>query len=210
MKIFDGRKSFYQWDLNQKLVVEDDRVEQVHFAAAKDTALVCPVYETEGVRVADVPNILLQSGMDIKAFAVSGERTLYSCIFPVNEREKPENYIYTETDTRSVETIVTEMLAEALSEIDLSGYVKNTDIAGSNTAGVVRVMSDYGVQLISPRMGVLGVRSAKNEEIVAKNTAYLPITPKCLDYAVKVALTTNTVALTDAEKAAARAWLGID
>ena len=30
-KIQDGRKSFTQWDLNRKIIVEDDSITQVHF-----------------------------------------------------------------------------------------------------------------------------------------------------------------------------------
>ena len=274
MKLLDGRGSFYQWDHDQKLLVEDARVEQLHFSA-EENALVCPVYEKDGLRIADVPNILLQEEGILKVFGVCGGRTLYARSFRINPKEKPDDYIYTETQVWTAEqavekaleaaresgdfdgppgpkgdpgavkfTVVNELpqedrenaiyllpatdgtqedmfheyiyvdgkwekIGNAAVAIDLSGYVKNTDIAGNTTAGIVRVMSDYGVQLISLSMGVLGVRSAKNEEIAAKNTAYLPIVPKYLDYAVKIGLTTNTCELTDSEKQGVHAWLGI-
>ena len=35
-KILDGREYFYQWDLNQKLIVEDDSINEVHFSNRTD------------------------------------------------------------------------------------------------------------------------------------------------------------------------------
>lgn len=104
--ILDGRRSFYQWDLDRKLQVEDAAVEQVHFAAGAGKALVCPVYEKDGRRLADVPNILLQAQGNLRLFAVAGNRTLYSCIIPIHPREKPDDYIYTETEVWTVEQAV--------------------------------------------------------------------------------------------------------
>ena len=60
LKIVDGRKHFWQWDLSQKLLVEYENVCHVHFEnPADEVALTVETYDLDGQKVADVPNILL-------------------------------------------------------------------------------------------------------------------------------------------------------
>lgn len=91
--------------------------------------------------------------------------------------------------------------------VDLTDYVKNNDYATTSKAGVVRIASAGGLHVNST--GVLYTSSANNSAIDQKISSYLPITPKYVDYAVKTGLTTNTITLTDEEKAAAQEWLGL-
>ncbi len=101
-KILNGREHFYQWDLNQKLLVEDTTVNEVHFCTrACSEALVVEVKEEDGARIAEVPNILLQKAFDLKAYAYTGEDYTKVCeTFEVVGRTKPTEYIYTETDVK--------------------------------------------------------------------------------------------------------------
>ena len=100
-------------------------------------------------------------------------------------------------------------VAEALGNVsvDLTDYVKNTDYATHNKAGVVKVITGQGITMDN---GVLSVAPANNNTILAKNNYRQPIVPAYLDYAVKVGLTTNTQTLTDEEKSTAQNWLGIN
>lgn len=103
LKLYGDLSYFWQWDLNRKLVVEDDGVcSQVHFCNGTGPALVCPVRDENGLRVADVPNILLQKAEQIKAYlytdAEDGSRTRRFYRFDVLARSRPEEYIYTETE----------------------------------------------------------------------------------------------------------------
>ena len=208
IKILDGRGSFYQWDHDQKLQITDPQVEELHYATEDGHALCCVVREQADMRVADVPNILLQKAEDLRVYAVAGARTLYCRIFRVNRREKPDDYIYTETEVRSVEKIVEDMLESAVPQVDLSDYVKKSDYAEGNNGGIVKVNSAYGLRMSSDH--TIRTVEATNAEIKSKTNTYKVIVPENLDYAIKVGLTTNTIPLTDAEKAAVRAWLGID
>lgn len=90
--------------------------------------------------------------------------------------------------------------------IDLSDYVKKTDIATGSTAGVVKIVPSLGIQMIGENISIV---RAEKAVIDAKNNGYYPITPLFLDYAVKTGLTTNTITLTEDEKAAAQNWLGL-
>ena len=104
-RIYDGRDTFYQWDLNQKLIVDDISVNEVHFCTrACSEALVVEVKDIDGLRVADVPNILLQKSFDLKAYAYCGDGyTIREEYFEIIERTKPTDYIYTETEVKRYE-----------------------------------------------------------------------------------------------------------
>lgn len=76
-RIFDGRDSFFQWDLNRRLIVEDNSINEVHFSnKTDDSSLVCVVRTEDGLRVADVPNILLQTDWSIRAYAYCTDHTI--------------------------------------------------------------------------------------------------------------------------------------
>ena len=103
IKIYDGRSEFYQWDLDRKLIISDTTVNNIHFSnRTNDSAIVVEVYEQDGVRLANVPNILLQTDYPIKAYAYCGEcYTKNRVDFKVNKRSRPADYVYTETETRT-------------------------------------------------------------------------------------------------------------
>lgn len=106
-RIEDGREHLYQWDMNVRLIVEDDTVNEVHFCnRTDDCSLVCEVYEEGGLRYADIPNILLQFGWPIRAYAYHVNHTITHHSLKVVERTKPANYIYTETEVKNYDDLV--------------------------------------------------------------------------------------------------------
>lgn len=92
---------------------------------------------------------------------------------------------------------------------DLSEYVKKTDYATKDTAGVVTLdpAGSFGVGW-NEQAGLF-VSGAGKSEIQKKNTANKPITPYHLDYAIRVGITDNTETLTGEEQAKAQEWLGV-
>ena len=105
-RIFDGRDSFFQWDLNRRLIVEDNSINEVHFSnKTDDSSLVCVVRTEDGLRVADVPNILLQTDWSIRAYAYCTDHTIVEEIFKVHSRTKPADYIYTETEIKNYDDL---------------------------------------------------------------------------------------------------------
>lgn len=143
LKNSTGRPYFWQWDLNQKLIVEDDcTCKEVHFCnRASKTSLVCLIEEVDGERIANVPNILLQTDGVITAYLCSrtdgGGETRLSRTFQVRPRTKPEPYVYTETEVLSYHS-----LAERIDQIEQNGvsderiaeavedYLKDNPITG--------------------------------------------------------------------------------
>ena len=106
-KIYDGRTEFWQWDLDRKIIVSDPVIDEVHFCNKTDNcSLVVEVYELNGQRVANVPNILLQNAWPINVFGYCGKCfTKQYAKFKVNARSKPADYVYTETEIKSYEDL---------------------------------------------------------------------------------------------------------
>lgn len=96
----------YQWEIGRQLQIIPLRnmsVDSVHLSNPGDTkALVVKPKEVNGMIVADIPNILLQSGDNLVVYSVNVSsdkvETLRECIFPVRNRAKPSDYVYTETE----------------------------------------------------------------------------------------------------------------
>lgn len=100
-RLRDGRSELFQWDSDLQLIVEDGSISEVHFCNKTDTcSLVCEVYEQDGLRLVNVPNILLQDAWPIRVYGYCGCYTKEAQIFKVLPRSKPEDYIYTETEIK--------------------------------------------------------------------------------------------------------------
>lgn len=115
-KLQDGTK-FYQWDVKRKLIVTDDRIDQVHFTnSTLAQAIVVPVHEVEGIRMADVPSTLLKEGCNITAYAFiyqeDKEYTLLHEVIGVTPRKQPDDYIPEDEEMRWA-TLQEEVLAAA-------------------------------------------------------------------------------------------------
>lgn len=131
-KIYDGREAFYQWDINQRLIVADASINEVHFCNRTDScSLVCEVYEENGLRLTNVPNILLQTSWDIRVYAYCTDHTKESARFEVLERTKPADYIYTETEVKNWEDITKEVEELSTSVEDLQTAVEELAANGA-------------------------------------------------------------------------------
>ena len=101
LRIENGRTKFYQWDVDQRLVVDTPDIGEVHFANyATSPALVCEVYEENGERLVNVPNILLQQPRTLIAYGCCAECVRAEVRFDVDARQKPADYVYTETEIK--------------------------------------------------------------------------------------------------------------
>ena len=114
LKIPNDRSCFYQWDLNQKLIVNDTIHNQVHFADADDSiALVKEIYEKDGQRYVDIPNIFFQNSGRLYAYVCGSseieDHTHAVYKFKIKDRPKPDDYVYTETEIIIVEKLQNRM-----------------------------------------------------------------------------------------------------
>ena len=146
-KIFNNREHFFQWDLNQKLIVEDKTIKQVHYCnRTGDYSLPVECYELDGLWVAEVPNELLQQAYILRVWAVCGDYTKIEERFKVVAKTKPTDYVYTPTEVKRYEdleekieaALSDEVISEAVSEyleenppqaVDLTNYATKQDVA---------------------------------------------------------------------------------
>lgn len=141
-EIANERKQFWQWDTGQRLIVGDNVCSEVHFCNGMDEcSLVCGVYEEEGQRFVNVPNILLQTAQSIKVFSYirdeNEQYTKYQQMFVVLQRTKPADYVYTETETKTWDS-----LNERLSILERSGGFTGGIPAGGKAGQILYKKSD--------------------------------------------------------------------
>lgn len=130
-KIEDGRNSFFQWDIDRRLIIDDETVNEVHFCNRTDEcSLVCEVYEENGKRLVNVPNILLQTDWRIKVYAYDSKYTKHCATYDVVKRTKPADYVYTETETLNYNSLLEriETLEGGSIDVDLSGYYTKEEV----------------------------------------------------------------------------------
>ena len=161
---------FYQWDIDRKLIIEDNSINQVHFCNRTDScSLVCEVYEENGQRLVNVPNVLLQNDWRINVYGYDKNYTKHSAVFDVVKRTKPADYVYTETEVKTYteleeridkieETSVSEeKIGEAVEkyldenniqvDVDLSEYYTKTetDTAIEQAVAAIEIPSTAGL-----------------------------------------------------------------
>lgn len=116
-KIYDGRTSFWQWDTKQKLIVLDKNVTEVHFSNRNmEHSITRNVYELEGKRVCNVPDIILQLPRNLIAYACADGKTLKSVKFAVIKRPIPDDYVAEKEEDIDEKFTQIDVALEALNE----------------------------------------------------------------------------------------------
>lgn len=110
----DGNGRLTQWDLNRKVMVSgipDETGFEVHFESKEDEhgAYVLPLVFKEGEMYAEIPNILLTYAGIIRVFVFDGNKAVFNWQCPVLGREKPDDYVYTETEVLRFEKLEDEI-----------------------------------------------------------------------------------------------------
>lgn len=118
-KIYDGRTNFWQWDVDQRLIVLDEAVDQVHFSHRNMTyAIIKDVYEDiDGLRVCVVPNELLKLPRNLVAYACSNGVTVKAVKFLVVPRQMPNDYNPNQNEDLSDINHRLEMLEAAIRDV---------------------------------------------------------------------------------------------
>ena len=148
-KIYNDEERLWQWDVGQRLIVADDICSEVHFCnGTSECALVCEVYEEDGLRFVNIPNILLQDANPLKVFNMlcgdDEQHTKNAEIFPVFKRSKPDDYVYTETEIKSYA-----VLSKRIDELEKNG-VSEEQIEKAVNAYLNENPIDTGMPDITP------------------------------------------------------------
>ena len=121
-KIYDGRTNFWQWDTSQKLIILDDSITEVHFSNRDMSHSITKyVYELDGKRVCNVPDIVLQLPRNLVAYAYANGSTRKSVKFAVIRRPIPDGYVMDQTEEIDDITRRLELLEAVLKDIEHGG-----------------------------------------------------------------------------------------
>lgn len=140
----DTINKFYQWDIDQKIVIELKGCDknylkiapEVHYTnvTRKESLIVRSTVTNDDTITADIPNILLQEPYPLLIYVyltdsvdVSSQKTILYSEIPIRKRAKPSDYLYVENITR----ITAEMIK---TEIEASTKETRTDAINDITA----------------------------------------------------------------------------
>lgn len=102
----DHEGKFVQWDKDRQVLIsglEPTDGTEIHVSMPNDDHGAYVVRFADGK--ADIPNILLTMNGVLTVSIYEGNRTTFSVVFSVTEHEKPDDYIYTETEVLSYKTL---------------------------------------------------------------------------------------------------------
>ncbi len=92
-----GQHGLWQWNTNQRIVIDDESVEVVSFSTNGVDAVRREVYRDGETRYADIPNKLLQTDGNLYVYAhrMDQERftTMLESVFLIHGQPKPPDYI---------------------------------------------------------------------------------------------------------------------
>ena len=172
-----NQRVLHQWDKDQRVVIDGFRAgTTVEFSSrydCKNSALPVASYEENGNIYADIPNALLQHPGYLQVYvrpsASDAETTPILKDFKIVRRDKPENYVYTETHTLSLESKVNrywgaENKGKAL-VIGEDGYITTGEPASSGGSGNA-VAEDDGHGNVTIRMTGVSVTDDGSGNVV--------------------------------------------
>lgn len=134
----DKEGKLTQWDLNRKVIVTGyEGVAEVHFASPGDDHGAYVVKLVDGQ--AEIPNILLTMAGTINVYVYPADRTVFATTLWVMAREKPDDYVYTETEVLNWRT-----LDEEIGDLaKLTTTAKENLVAAINEAATKGTASIY-------------------------------------------------------------------
>lgn len=149
----DKEGKLTQWDLNRKVIITGyEGIAEVHFASPGDDHGAYVVKLVDGQ--AEIPNILLTMAGTINVYVYPADRTVFATTLWVMAREKPDDYVYTETevlnwrtldekigDLAELTTTAKENLVAAINEAAQSGSGTNISlgVTGASVGDIIKV-----------------------------------------------------------------------
>lgn len=94
--------ALYQWDAG-RYVTTDIEADHIHFSNKGDSkAVIMELADSQ----AKIPDYLLQTGKQLCVYVVRNGITVESVVFSVNQRERPESYVYDEDQRNFVYALI--------------------------------------------------------------------------------------------------------
>lgn len=178
-KIYDGRTNFWQWDTGQKLIVLDETITEVHFSNRDmQHSITKYVYEKDGMRLCNIPDIILQLPRNLIAYAYANGATVKSVKFAVIKRPIPDGYVMDQTEEIDEILQRLELLEAMLKDIELGNqelrkfetieaaekWAQESKNAGSIV--VVRIDSKWVAHIVEDDYSVTPICDCNGEMVV--------------------------------------------
>lgn len=161
-KIYDGRTNFWQWDTKQKLIVLDEIVTEVHFSNRDMShSITRQVYEKDGMRMCNVPDIILQLPRNLVAYAYADGATIKSVKFAVIKRPIPDGYVMEQEED------IDEKLTQIDIKLDALNDNKADDIYYDEDGKYIQLVANgefIGERVELPECDAYGVDSCEINE----------------------------------------------
>lgn len=170
MRLLDERTYAFQWDSNIYVVLPKANLgDEVHFAHRKDKrSLVVIAKEIDATVVAMVPNLLLQKAGFIQIYHFitdeKGNRTVNREELKVLEKEKPDDYLYEESQVLSWE-----YLDKRITALEKGGGAGSGGIGTETTVGGVKSSNELNkIKILED--GTMEVNSISFEKLYIEGT----------------------------------------
>lgn len=171
-RIYDGRETFFQWDLDRKLIVNDSSIKEVHFCnRTAECALPVATYKEGELTLVNVPNLILQESFRVNVYAYDENYTKHAARFEVIPRSKPDTYVYTETEIKTwdelferIEQIEQNGISDAAVEAAVEKYLSENNINVDLTGYATETYVQEEIQKIELLPGPQGEKGEKGEK----------------------------------------------
>lgn len=196
-EVENGR--LYQWDIGRTIKVSPisgEAIDEVHFAYGTDEdALRRELHDGK----AEIPNVLLQRHGQMRVWAVvndeDGRQTIQNAYLNVRERNKPEDYIYTDEEVRRYEELEARLDEETgkYNEVD-----ERLDRLENDENYVISVNGKMGeVKLVAADVGAVeSVNGEKGKVILsAEDVGALPVTNGNISIGKTTSTTSNSFSI---------------
>ena len=143
------KRELYQWDFSVKATVNVN-CNEVHFS---ETLLGDSMTVLVNDGEVEIPNQLLTSAKSFYCWAFvinsGGGYTIAQKKFDVRQRPKPSNYVYEETEVKTISSVVEKAIEEAIKSGDFTGETGETGEKGESGHPIVRVTNSEEIILVS-------------------------------------------------------------
>lgn len=118
----------WQWDTDRVVSLPNIEADTAQFAFEDDSsAYVVAIRKGDNGAYADIPNELLQRAGILRCWVARGDHTVDTGCFSVRRRPKPDDYIYTETEIKRIDTLETWVREEIAAIPSAATYLNNSD-----------------------------------------------------------------------------------
>ena len=161
LSICGTRPHFYQWDVNQRIMLKDAPAgSYMNFGRPDGGTYVVEAVEENGAVFAAVPNAWLQLSGQLHVYVRTADQTEYHTTLFVAPRNKPDSYVYEETEILAYETLdarLKRLEGEGLAQA-VADYLEKNPVTGSRLSiGVVELLAEKWEGSASPYSQVVTI-----------------------------------------------------